>query len=143
MKSPPASRRDDSCIRTRDLVLVLHLMVREDGQMPQDQTARVLAEHLHVARMSTYMAAAGGDEPHALQLYLWNGRMSAALFETLSVTEVIFRNAIDGALRSWNPSRGTNHTWEWTATPASPLNSMIRRPLQVAHTNATTISSPN
>lgn len=111
-------------------------MIREDEEMAQDRTTRVLADHLHVARMSTYMAAAGGDEPLALQLYLWNGRMSAALFETLSVTEVIFRNAIDGALRGWNPSRGAGHTWEWTATPASPLNSMIRGPLKVARNNA-------
>lgn len=111
-------------------------MVRDDVKMPQDHTTRALADHLHVARMSTYMAEAQGDEALALRLYLWNGRMSAALFETLSVTEVIFRNAIDASLRTWNPTRGARHTWEWTATPASPLNSMIQRPLREARTNA-------
>lgn len=86
--------------------------------------------------MSTYMIAANGDEDLALRLYLWNGRMAAAMFESLSVTEVIFRNAIDAALRQWNVSRPGAHPAEWTAGPASPLNSLIKSPLAKARSSA-------
>lgn len=104
--------------------------------MVQAHNTSAMAQHLHVARMSTYMLAAQGDLDLALRLYLWNGRMAAALFETLSVTEVIYRNAIDTALRQWNPSRPGNHPAEWTQKPATPLNGLIKKPLAQARTSA-------
>ena len=103
--------------------------------MTQASTITAVATHLHVSRMSTYAAAAGGDSKIALDLYLWNTRISAAVFETLSITEVIFRNAVDSALRSWNPSRG-NYPPEWTTQAAAPLNTLISNAAGRARTNA-------
>ena len=109
-------------------------------RMPQLATLDTVAEHLHTARMSTYMTAAMGDTGTAVALYLWNTRISAALYETLSITEVIFRNAVDEALKSWNPTRG-NYPAEWTMKPAAPLNSLVSKALTVAKTNAATARS--
>lgn len=104
--------------------------------MAQADTIEAVRHHLHVSRMGTYMREAANDSSLALELYLWNGRMSAAIFETLSVTEVLFRNTIDASLRTWNASRGTEYSEEWTAKPAPPLNSLIRKALGKARTNA-------
>ncbi|WP_413354570.1 hypothetical protein [Microbacterium sp. 1P06AB] len=103
--------------------------------MPQAATVTTVAEHLHVSRMSTYAAAADGDLKRALDLYLWNARISAAVFETLSVTEVILRNAIDAALKNWNVTRG-DYPAEWTSSAAAPLNSLISGALPPARSNA-------
>lgn len=62
-------------------------------------------------------------------------RISAAVFETLSITEVIFRNAVDSALRVWNPTRG-NFPPEWTSQAAAPLNSLVSGATRRARTNA-------
>lgn len=69
--------------------------------MAQDETIQTAVRRLHVSRMSTYMDAAGHDPALALRLYIWNVQVSAALYETISVTEVILRNAMDEALRRW------------------------------------------
>lgn len=112
-------------------------IVGHDGPMPQPQTMSVVSNHLHVSRMSTYMAAAGGDPDLALRLYLWNTRVSAALFETLSVTEIIMRNAIDTALRNWNQSRPYGHyPAEWTTSAARPLNSLTKKAVETARAHA-------
>lgn len=103
--------------------------------MTQATTIATVATHLHVSRMSTYVAAAGGDPKLALDLYLWNTRISAAVFETLSITEVIFRNAVDTALRAWNPTRG-HYPAEWTTQAAAPLNSLTSNALGRARNNA-------
>lgn len=103
--------------------------------MRQASTIATVVSHLHVSRMGTYMVAAGGKPESALDLYLWNTRISAAVFETLSVTEVIFRNAIDSALREWNPTRG-DYPPEWTVQAGAPLNSLIAGAIPVARSNA-------
>lgn len=109
--------------------------------MAQDSTAQHVLNHLHAARMDPYMQASSQNLELALRLYLWNTQVSGALFETLSITEVLFRNAIDDALRKWNASQGPGYSWEWTARAAKPLNSMIRKPLRIARTNAETARS--
>lgn len=95
----------------------------------------MVGEHLHVSRMSTYMSAAQGDSGLAIDLYLWNVRVSAAVFETLCITEVIFRNAVDAALREWNPTRG-DYPAEWTTHAAAPLNSLTAGAIPPARNNA-------
>ena len=105
-------------------------------QMQQRSTLDVVTHHLHVARMDTYVRAASGNSQLALDLYLWNNRMSGALFETLSITEVIFRNALDTALKKWNAEQPGDYSREWTQKAARPLNSLTREALQSARTNA-------
>jgi hypothetical protein len=47
------------------------------------------------ARFEPYLAEASGDHERAIVLYVWNARVSAAMFETLHHVEVALRNAID------------------------------------------------
>jgi hypothetical protein len=44
-------------------------------------------------RLSTYLAATGQDHAAALQLYVWNTRISAALYGPLQALEILIRNA--------------------------------------------------
>jgi hypothetical protein len=109
--------------------------------MPQSSTANRIARGLHSARLSTYLAASGGDQAEALNLYRWNLRLAAALHTSLSLTEVLFRNAIDGQLRAWNSVQsrreGGQHSADWLLDPARPLNSLIEGAQRRATQNAT------
>lgn len=104
--------------------------------MPQAATVRTAANHLHVARMATYMAAARNDERLALDLYLWNVRMSAAFMETISITEIVMRNNFDAKLGVWNVSKGGGFTSAWTDRAAAPLNSLTSSAIKRARDNA-------
>ena len=57
------------------------------------------------------MAAAGGDIERALDLYEWNGRISAAVFEDLGYLEVVLRNACHNQLHDWNQRRNADVPW--------------------------------
>ena len=62
-------------------------------------------------RVSTYLHALQDRPPHldkALELYIWNGQLGAALLTPISVCEVVIRNAVDDALTA---QHGTN--WPW------------------------------
>ena len=52
-----------------------------------------LERTLSPERLSTYLAAAGGDHAAALELYVWNTQISAALYGPLQALEIIIRNA--------------------------------------------------
>src|SRR5579863_1569321 len=52
-----------------------------------------LEQALSAERLSTYLAAAGGDHTAALRLYVWNTQISAALYGPLQALEIIIRNA--------------------------------------------------
>lgn len=66
---------------------------------------------LSLARMSTYDAAVHEDGKSALALYFWNAQVSAALFESLQICEVVIRNAVSDALESiYGPE------WPWKPT---------------------------
>jgi hypothetical protein len=54
------------------------------------------------ARMRRYVTLAGGDQGLALDLYLWNVRMSAEMYAGLALVEVALRNAMDPHLRAFN-----------------------------------------
>lgn len=56
---------------------------------------------LSEARMRRYLVLAGGDEGLALDLYLWNLRMSAEMYAGLALVEVTLRNSMDPHLRSF------------------------------------------
>ena len=69
---------------------------------------------LSAARTSTYLHALRDKPPsleRALDLYVWNSQLGAALMTPISVCEVVIRNAVDEALSavhgpSWPWSRG-------------------------------------
>jgi hypothetical protein len=62
-------------------------------------------------RVSTYLQALQDRPPSldkALELYVWNGQLGAALLTPISVCEVVIRNAVDDALSALH---GTS--WPW------------------------------
>lgn len=70
-----------------------------------------VTETLSTARMSTYMEAAGDDTALALELYVWNARVSSALMIPAHFAEVATRNAADDALTDqYGPD------WPWNAS---------------------------
>lgn len=80
---------------------------------PEDTETVRLA--LSLPRMSTYDAAVHEDGKSALALYSWNAQVSAALFESLQICEVVIRNAVSDALEviygpewPWNPTFETS-----------------------------------
>ena len=66
---------------------------------------------LSAPRMGTYLAAAGGDQTRAVELYGWNARISSALMLPAHFAEVSTRNAVDDALTAKYGSLGP-----WNAT---------------------------
>lgn len=70
--------------------------------MIQRSSLLELKNSLHSVRLATYMDACHNDTVKALELYRWNLQLASAFQEVLSITEIVMRNAIDGALRTWN-----------------------------------------
>lgn len=73
---------------------------------------------LSAPRISTYLAAAGGDTGLALELYGWNARVSAALMLPTHFAEVTTRNAVSDALTTVYGAR-----WPWDPTFETSLPS--------------------
>jgi len=63
------------------------------------------------ARFAPYLTAAAGDHERAVQLYVWNARISAGIFETLHHVEVLLRNAIDSQFPPVNARDSPQNTW--------------------------------
>ena len=103
--------------------------------MKSSDRGRVI-EALGAARMSPYLTAAGGNKKEALALYRWSVELTAAIQETLGITEVILRNAIDNQLQTWNEKtlssdqenqNGEDGTASWLLdAPAAPLRSLTQ-----------------
>ncbi len=63
-------------------------------------------------RVSTYLQALHDRPPSldkALDLYVWNGQLAAALLTPISVCEVVIRNAVDDAITA---QHGINWPWD-------------------------------
>lgn len=60
-------------------------------------------------RFATYLAEKAGDKEAALELYLWNLRLSAAFFVPLQICEVSVRNSIVSGIEK---TYGQNWPWE-------------------------------
>ncbi len=86
------------------------------------------------ARFAPYVAKTDGDHDKAVALYVWNARISAAMFETLHHVEVILRNAIDSRFAPVDAAAPPRETW--LADPAV-LNEASR---QRVHATAARIS---
>lgn len=72
--------------------------------------------HLDIAwitdvRFAPYREETAGDHERAVALYVWNARISAAMFETLHHVEVLLRNAIDEQFQPVDPSASPRVTW--------------------------------
>lgn len=62
-------------------------------------------------RFAPYLGKANGNHDHALVLYVWNARISAAMFETLHHVEVVLRNAIDSQFVPVDANAAPEGTW--------------------------------
>lgn len=96
----------------------------------QDELMRFLGQ----ARLSTYLAAAGGDAGRAADLYLWATELSGALHAQLSFVELAVRNAIDRQLVTWNDAQGYGPGWTADGSAAPLLYQILRKPLNDART---------
>jgi hypothetical protein len=63
------------------------------------------------ARFAPYLTHARGDHETAVAFYVWNARISAAMFETLHHVEVLVRNAIDEQFPPIDLSAAPDATW--------------------------------
>jgi hypothetical protein len=75
------------------------------------RTRSTLERSIGPERLRGYTEACGGDERLGLDLYLWNGRVSAAAFEDIGFLEVALRNACHEQLSQWHAEQG--HTSPW------------------------------
>lgn len=75
------------------------------------------------ARLATYLTAAGGDRPLALEFYEWNTAVSATVLHDLAHLEVAVRNAYDAA---WIAGTSTR-TEHWTGEPGRYFPPVARR----------------
>ncbi|EPA9398749.1 Abi family protein [Yersinia enterocolitica] len=86
-------------------------------------TVRLALSH---ARMSTYDAAVLHDGKSALGLYSWNAQVSAALFASLQICEVVIRNAVSDALEAiYGQEWSWNQTFE-TSLPYGRMQDLIK-----------------
>lgn len=63
------------------------------------------------ARFAPYLAEADSDHKAAVELYVWNARISAAVFERLHHVEVLLRNAVDAQFAPVDMAASPRDTW--------------------------------
>ncbi|WP_230595487.1 hypothetical protein [Rhodococcoides fascians] len=71
----------------------------------------MIADLVTRQRLSSYLAASGGDVDAAIALYDWNIEASGAVLSLVSIVEVMARNALDAQLSGW--SQRVHGTPEW------------------------------
>lgn len=95
---------------------------------------RNLIAAMNPARLSSYEAEWSREMTDASKsattssvtaLYVWQVALSSAWYETLSYVEAVVRNAVDGALRTWNLGQGRSE--DWLDDAAVPLKSLISK----------------
>ncbi|WP_103064226.1 hypothetical protein [Actinomyces qiguomingii] len=95
------------------------------GKPHRDPYPTVLLPLLSEPRMRRYRELTDSDEA-ALRLYQWNIDMSAELYASLHLVEVLMRNSIDMALRAWNATQeGSDGSELWTLAPCSQLHKQL------------------
>jgi hypothetical protein len=88
-----------------------------------------LVNVLSVERLAPYRHACGGDTSAALELYLWNAKVSSAYFESLHLVEVGLRNRLHDALHTWAATLsvpGNNRPCSWYDHPGIRLQQPTR-----------------
>ena len=72
---------------------------------------RIIADRLTPSRLSSYLDATDQNTEDAIDLYDWNTRVGAALYEDISRLEVVFRNTVDDALTDYGSTQGWQNVW--------------------------------
>jgi hypothetical protein len=93
-----------------------------------------LERALSPERLATYLVAAGNDHAAAIRLYVWNTRISAALYGPLQALEILIRNAFHRELAAvYGPAWYDNPRVPLTPTAAARVagakDTLRRRPL--------------
>ena len=70
----------------------------------QEPIQSLYTKHFTDGRFGPYLDACSGSEAKAIELYDWNVRVSAALWEILTYLEVALRNRIDERLQQASSS---------------------------------------
>ena len=94
-------------------------------------------------RFATYLNHAGGDQRTALDLYLWNSRLSAAILRDFGYIEVLVRHAYDREISKSYPDWGCNEPSLFNLEEGVPrarakqreLNEQSRKALVTAHSS--------
>ncbi|WP_217437058.1 Abi family protein [Serratia fonticola] len=95
------------------------------SMMTQEDTDAVRLALSH-ARMSTYDTAVLHNGKSALELYSWNAQVSAALFASLQICEVVIRNSVSDALETiYGQEWPWNRTFE-TSLPYGRMQDLIK-----------------
>lgn len=92
-----------------------------------------VAELITPARLSSYLAASGGDLGRALALYDWNTRAAAAVLAASAMVEVVVRNSLDRSLQRWADRRRGGVDW----LDAAPLDAQGQADVGKARERAT------
>ena len=100
--------------------LSIHHRVRED-----------LVGRLSAPRLNPYLQACGSKLDDAVELYLWNMRLSSAFFESLHLLEVGLRNCMHDALTCWCDQR-SDVTDPWYRAPQLSLSPKTKTKIQEA-----------
>ena len=108
MQTPGACRKQR---RTRGVT-----NMKVSRSMTDVNTFHALERAFSPERIQTYLAAAGGDQEIALQLYARNAQLGAAFHGPLQALEVALRNTMHARLESRYGS-------QWYANPAAGLDS--------------------
>ncbi len=90
----------------------------------------LLEQHLSQERLSTYVIACSGRLDDALELYVWNGAITAAFWEQLGHLEVLLRNTLDGRLATRHIEH--NRSGTWLDDPAGELTKQARLDIKTA-----------
>ena len=103
--------------------------------VPLHEIERVLS----LPRFATYVNAADGDIPRALELFAWNARVSSALMLPAHFAEVAVRNAVDEALtRVYGPNWPWDHNFERSLPQKLSPSFSPRRELQLTRSRYST-----
>ena len=98
-------------------------------------TIAALEETISADRLSSYLQATANDTEAALQLYAWNGAISAALYTPLQGLEVTLRNALHRELSRLSGA-------QWYNRPTMSLAPGEKRRIQQAKDTLTRNGKP-
>ena len=92
-----------------DAVAQLRIDRHKLENAPQDHGALIAA--LSPVRMARFLDACDGDQREAMRLYHWSQSVSAQVYLSVHILEVVLRNVIDTHLRTFNHSQGNRADW--------------------------------
>jgi hypothetical protein len=101
--------------------------------------ASALFDYVAAPRMNPYLSAVGGHRVQAMELYMWNCAVGAALWEVLAYVEVAVRHAVDSALAERHARlERPDDDWLWHSDVAKEMGSKAVEDIEEAHERANT-----